>query len=327
MLARLLPEGIIGNAQEIEQGPALCLWLAQWKSPMKLIPFHVRSERTPAGVAIRELPAMPSTMEPGQSVMVLFGDSQSLFVEVFLAELAGNCPGLRVVGGLARGNPKPATGKLLFNEKLVADGAVGAIISGPLPIHTLVSPGCRPIGKPYRITRAEEDVILELEGRPPLGELEQLFRTLNPNEQRLFNRELFIGHAIGEEPGADGQFLTWGMRGVDRATGALALSKRVPSGQFVQFLLADADAADADLHRRLRAELSGGIEPKTSLLFTCNRRGERLFTQPHHDAHVVAAETGNIPVAGFFAEGEIGPVLGKNYCRSHTASVLLLGDG
>ena len=66
--------------------------------------------------------------------------------------------------------------------------------------------------------------------------------------------------------------------------------------------------------------------PSGALLFTCNGRGSRLFKEPHHDARAVRAEAGAIPLAGFFAQGELGPVGGQNFIHGFTASVVLFED-
>ena len=61
--------------------------------------------------------------------------------------------------------------------------------------------------------------------------------------------------------------------------------------------------------------------PAGALLFTCNGRGSRLFTQPDHDAGLLAEVLGKIPVAGFFCAGELGPVGGQNFLHAFTTSI------
>ena len=65
----------------------------------------------------------------------------------------------------------------------------------------------------------------------------------------------------------------------------------------------------------------GAQRPAGALLFTCNGRGLRLFPEPSHDTGLIAAVLGDIPVAGFFCGGELGPVGGRNYVHTFTASV------
>jgi len=63
-----------------------------------------------------------------------------------------------------------------------------------------------------------------------------------------------------------------------------------------------------------------------ALVFTCNGRGTRLFGEPHHDVRVLTEHLGAVPMAGFFAAGELGPVGGRNFVHGFTASVALLSD-
>jgi small ligand-binding sensory domain FIST len=62
------------------------------------------------------------------------------------------------------------------------------------------------------------------------------------------------------------------------------------------------------------------------LLFTCNGRGSRLFSEPDHDARLLAKVLGDIPVTGFFCAGELGPVGGQNFLHGFTASIALFQD-
>jgi len=96
-------------------------------------------------------------------------------------------------------------------------------------------------------------------------------------------------------------------------------------GATVQFHVRDAVTADEDLRESLlRARVEG--RPIGALLFTCNGRGTRMFDEPNHDAVIVSDLLGGVPVAGFFAAGELGPVGGKNFLHGSTASMALFVD-
>ena len=102
------------------------------------------------------------------------------------------------------------------------------------------------------------------------------------------------------------------------------ISREVRVGQTVQFHVRDATTADHDLVRMLREDEATSSAPAGgALLFICNGRGTRLFPLPHHDAATIQREVGPIPLAGFFAQGELGPVGGENYLHGFTASVAL----
>ena len=124
-----------------------------------------------------------------------------------------------------------------------------------------------------------------------------------------------------------GDFLVRNVIGIDRGSGAVAVTDRVRVGQTVQFHVRDAETADEDLHAMLQIDVHAHEKrPGGALLFSCNGRGTRLFPEPHHNARVIRAEVGAIPLAGFFAAGELGPVGGQNFIHGFTASVVLFED-
>ena len=106
------------------------------------------------------------------------------------------------------------------------------------------------------------------------------------------------------------------------------MGDEVAVGQTVQFHVRDADSADEDLRRTLEREAAalGGRRAAGALLFTCNGRGSRLFAEPDHDAGLLAEMLGEIPVAGFFCAGELGPVGGQNFLHAFTASIALFPE-
>ncbi|MCX7415831.1 MAG: FIST C-terminal domain-containing protein, partial [Planctomycetia bacterium] len=63
-----------------------------------------------------------------------------------------------------------------------------------------------------------------------------------------------------------------------------------------------------------------------ALVFTCNGRGTRLFDVAHHDAKCLRECLGDIPAAGFFAQGEIGPIGRHNCLHGFTASIALFEE-
>jgi small ligand-binding sensory domain FIST len=180
------------------------------------------------------------------------------------------------------------------------------------------------------ITKGHDNVIAELGGKPPLRQLQEMWPELSPGDRQLMQRGgLHVGRVINEYQGEfhPGDFLIRNLLGVDQESGALAITERVRVGQTVQFHVRDAATADEDLRALLR--LDRGAHPKrpaAALLFSCNGRGTRLFAEPDHDARAVRAEAGELPLAGFFAQGELGPVGGQNFIHGFTASVALFEE-
>jgi small ligand-binding sensory domain FIST len=104
----------------------------------------------------------------------------------------------------------------------------------------------------------------------------------------------------------------------------LAVAAHPRVGQTVQFQLRDSKSAHEDLvlaAERVKRELSA---PIAILLFSCAGRGKGLFGTSDHDAETLANIVGDLPLAGFFCNGEIGPVGGKIFLHGYTASAAIL---
>lgn len=322
-------ESIVGNSREIEKGPALSLWLAKWSRSLEQMAFHLTLEETSEG---HSLLGWPDALEPAnaaESVMLLLADPFSFPTNHFLDQVNEQFPGLRVVGGMSSGSQEPGNTAMLIGSQPALSGAVGVLLQGDVPLRSVVSQGCRPIGKPLVITKARDNLILELGGKAALVRLQELWQELPEQEQQLVRQGLHIGRVLSEYKGdfQRGDFLVRNVIGFDRGSGGVAITERVRVGQTVQFHVRDAATADEDLHEMLQMNLSAHDRPPAgALLFTCNGRGTRLFDHPDHDASVLRNEAGPIPAAGFFAQGEIGPIGGQNFIHGFTASIALFED-
>jgi small ligand-binding sensory domain FIST len=322
-------ESIVGNDQEVEHQPALSLWLGRWNQAVQAEPFHLTLEQTPDGISLLGWPDGLAEAEPAQSALLLLGDPFTFPTDAFLDQVNSNHAGLRAMGGMASGAREPGQSRLILGDQVFSEGAVGVLLEGPVKIRSIVSQGCRPIGRHLVITKARENIIAELGGRPPLQHLQRLWPELNKKDQQLLQHGLHVGRVINEYQGEfqRGDFLVRNVLGLDQESGAMAITDFVRVGQTVQFHVRDAETADEDLHALLKMDLAAHERrPNAALLFTCNGRGTRLFSEPHHDARAIRQEAGDLPLAGFFAAGELGPVGGKNFIHGFTASVVLFED-
>lgn len=317
-------EAIVGRRQEIEEGPAISAWAARLPE-VDLVPMHLEFQHTPEGGSFVGWPDALSDKWPADAKLLLIGEPFTFPADALLERLAEDHAELPVFGGMASGGSAPGEHKLLLGRQSFAAGAVATVISGAVNIRNVVSQGCRPIGRTFVITKAQQNVIGELSGKPALVQLEEVYRELPPADQRLLERGLHLGRVINEYQGSFGRgdFLIRNVIGGDRESGAIAIGDFVRVGQTVQFHVRDAESADEDL-RELLSRAGGARDLQAgALLFTCNGRGTRLFPEPHHDASVLADCCGDVPVAGLFAQGEIGPVGGRNFLHGFTASVAL----
>jgi small ligand-binding sensory domain FIST len=204
-----------------------------------------------------------------------------------------------------------------------------ALVLDATGIQTVVSQGCRPVGPDMVITDADGPVVHELASRPALTRLQELVDGAEEQERELIAGGVLAGLVIDENRPdyRQGDYLVRGVRGTDGELGALLLGERVRVGQTMRFQVRDAETAGADLRAALRAgEQRLGAAPGAALLFSCNGRGARLFGPVDHDPSVVGEELGEFPTVGFFCNGEIGPVGGRNFLHGFTASLLLFKE-
>ena len=120
-----------------------------------------------------------------------------------------------------------------------------------------------------------------------------------------------------------GDFLIRTLLGADPKTGAIAVGEVTRPGQTVQLHVRDAATAREDLTEMMDtlAPKLGDRPAQAALVFSCNGRGAHLYGKPNHDSELIAAATGEIPSAGFFCNGEIGPIGNSNFLHGFTASI------
>jgi small ligand-binding sensory domain FIST len=321
-------EGVIGEEQEIEDHPGLVL-CGMNSTGMHVMPFILTPKTDGESPSLEGWPvALDSPAQP--HTFFLFADPFSTPIDELFSLLDQHAPESSAIGGIASGGMDVEECRLVLNREIIGSGVVGVAVRGGVEIRTVVSQGCQPIGERFVVTKVDRNIIQELGGIPPLERLETTLKALSEREQQQAARGLQVGIAMDEHRPAFGQgdFLIRGLLGADRESGSLAIADFVKEGQTLQFHVRDAHAASEDFQLLLARERVTHPDslPKGALLFSCNGRGQRFFDTPHHDVTIVQQRMGAIPIAGFFAGGEIGPVSGKNYLHGYTASMALFYD-
>ncbi len=317
-------EGIIADTEELESVPAVVLWTA--RLPGATI-GPVRLVARPSGdtVALDQWPSVDA-LGAARPSFILLADPFTSPMDDVLGLVHNACPGAPIIGGLAGGGRGAGENRMILNREVFDQGIVGAALTGSVTVRSVVSQGCRPIGDRFVVTRGEQNVIHELSSVPAIEQLQKVYEGLPAGDRELAQRALHIGLAMDEQRNRfeRGDFLVRNIIGGDRTSGSLAIGDLITEGQTVQFQVRDGQAASEDLHMLLASEqVRQPSAPAGALLFSCCGRGQHLFGQPHHDVSVLRERIGAIPVAGFFAQGEIGPVGGINYLHGYTASVAL----
>ena len=323
LLVGTVGAGLIGRRQEAEGAAGMSLLLVRLPettlTPVSITSRQIEESSGPAywqmetGLAPEEVDAW-----------IVFANPFAPGLERWLAEWNVAFPHAPSIGGLASGGSDASEHALLLDGK-ATDVAVLALAVKGRKIRTIVSQGCKPVGEPFTITRAEENLVYALGSRPAYEVLSETFNALSNDEKERARGNLFAGLAASEYV-VDlkrGDFLVRNLLGADPQTGAVAIGARARTGQTLQYQLRDKITAHADLVELAKLNGVEGRQPFASLVFSCNGRGRRFFGVPDHDAATLAEIFGPVASAGFFCNGEIGPIGNASYLHGYTASIAL----
>ena len=302
--------GVVGAGREIEDHAAT----------------SVLAARLP-GVRVDPLPDLDDetvSLEADdlQACLVLV-DPYSTATEALLHRLDQLAPGVPVIGGVASWASAPGRNRLAQDGAVTNSGLVGVTLRGAVRVSTIVSQGCRPVGDWFTVTSSRSNLIQELDGKPPLEVLQEVFAQAGSEDQQLMRSGILIGRGVAKSSDdlGHGAFLIRVVLGADRESGAISVADRVREGEFVQFHVRDAQSARDDLEMLLTPQVFEETAAG-ALLFTCNGRGERFFGERDADVAIVGNALGEqVPVAGFFCGGEIGPIGSGNFVHGYTASL------
>lgn len=317
-------EGVVGREQEIEGTPAITLVAAHLPGA-QVSPFILQPPDTDWHRLLLDADEFRRAIGAPQDprLFILLGDPFSAPMEDVLQAFNANYTGIPVVGGMASGALRANGNALWVNDQVINEGALGVSIAGAVDVDVVVSQGCRPIWRPFKVHLAHRNLILDLEGRPPLTWLQDLIPALSEEDRALLQNGLYVGCSIkpDQEQLGRGDFLIRGVVGVDPQSGAIAIGDSVIDGETIQFHLRDALTAVEDLEMMLITQTFRS-PPSGALLFVCNGRGTRLYDHPNGDISVIQANLQGTHLAGFFCAGEIGPIGGTNFLHGQTASLV-----
>ncbi len=323
LLVGTVGSGLIGTWKEAEGASGMSLLLVRLPhttlTPVLIRPAQIEASNG-AGYWTRTAGVRPEDVD----AWIILANPFVQGLEGWLAEWNLAYPHAPSIGGLASGGQEKGE-HLLLLDGAATDAAVLALAVKGSQVRTIVSQGCKPVGEPFTITRAEENLVFTMGSRPAYEVLSETFNALSDDEKERARGNLFAGLAASEYV-ADlkrGDFLVRNLLGADPDTGAVAIGARARTGQTLQYQLRDKITAHHDLVDLAQREGGGPEQPFASLVFSCNGRGRNFFGVPDHDATTLAEIFGPVASAGFFCNGEIGPIGKASYLHGYTASVAL----
>ena len=291
--------GVAASGVEYHDRPALSVMVAALPDEAFRVFKPIDAEA--AGGGLDDFAAAHDTwLARHQSVLgLVHGDPRNLAIEKVIEDLAARSSGF-LVGGLSasRAHHHQIAGRV------TEAGLSGVLLAPEIEVAVGLTQGCSPIGAQHTITEAQDGVIVAIDGRPALEVFKAEIGELLAHDLRRVGGYIFAAFPIA---GSDtGDYLVRNLTGIDPAKGWISVAEAVEPGRRILFCRRDHDTALSDLRRMVReVKQRAGPAPKAGLYFSCIARGPNLFGPDSEELRLIRDELGEIPLAGFFGNGEI----------------------
>lgn len=325
--------GICAAGIECMDEPALAVMLGQFAPGS----FNVFSgtQRPPA------LTARTDSGAEAAFTALVHADPGTPDLPDLIVDMAHKVSSGYLFGGLSSGRGASCQ----IADRVLGGGLSGVVFAADVPLVSRVSQGVHPLPGALRhtVTQAEANLIVELDGRPAFDVLledaairaragtadvaspaasgrEDVART-RAQLQALGRRGLFVGiepdaGAAYRERTPRQDYVVRNVVAIDPGKGVVAVAAPVASGQVLSFCTRDEAAARKDLIRicsEIRNHLheleeQGGspLVARGALYVSCLGRGSHMFGDSHEELRLIERQLGDVPLVGFYANGEIG---------------------
>ena len=320
--------GFLANGHEVEDRPGLAL-MALWLPGATLHPIRLHQEHVSLLQDRESWITATGTTPDLINAWLLIAEPYRIDVQAVIQGVAQLHPGCAIMGGLSSGNAQERRSWVFFDDQVYDEGGVALAIGGPYQLLPFVSQGCGPIGETWTITNTDRNALLSISNRTVLEVLRDTLESLPESQRHHATSRLVVGFAVDEyrDEFHRGDFVVRGVIGIDQKRGAIIVGGMPRIGQTIQFHLREACTADVDLHQTLAdaRAITSDRSLVAGILCTCNGRGADLFNTPNHDAAAVQAAFGeDLPVAGLFCAGEIGPLAKRTVLHGFSSTLGLL---
>lgn len=191
----------------------------------------------------------------------------------------------------------------------IADGIVegslsGVVFNDQVEVVTGLSQGCSPLGPMHTLTEADHHMAISIDDRPALEVFKEDIGEVLARDIDRAAGYIFAGFPV---TGSDtGDYLVRNVIGIDPDNGLLAIGQHMSSGVPIMFCRRDGKSAIHDMQRMLQ-NLKQRLPrpPRGGIYISCLGRGRYLFGENSQEMKMIQAELGDVPLAGFYASGEI----------------------
>ncbi len=191
-----------------------------------------------------------------------------------------------------------------FAGSVIAGGVSGLALRENVPLSARHTQGCSPLPGQYRLTETWRNIIVKLDDRPALPVFREVIGEVLARDLRRALGYIHIGLPISGSDTRDYRVRNIICLDLDRDL--LAVGEMLNQGGHVLFVRRDGQAAREDLERMLaeiRAQCPEGI--RGGIYVSCIGRGRHQFGDEGTELAIVQDALGEVPLVGFFANGEI----------------------
>ena len=262
--------------------------------------------------------------------MILLPDTYNGNPQPLLSAMAGKAGFHPVVGAGTTENGAAGATFQLCADKVASNSIAGAYLSGDFDLHIDITQGCQPISAPMTITKAEGNLIYEINDRPAIEVFAKLLKGPLAEDLRRALMVLFVGLPSNREENsvAAGKYLVRNIVGLDAEKGILGVADSVSEGESMIFAMRDGQRAREDLDQMLRRQIEklNGRKPGFGLYFNCCARGNSLYGIPGIDSAYIRQALGDFPLIGMFGGYELAPLGRANHLFAYTGVLALLTE-
>ena len=178
----------------------------------------------------------------------------------------------------------------------------GVLFSSDITVSTRLTQGCSPQGKRHIITECQQNLIITLDDKPAVDVLKEDIGEELAKDLGGIGGYIFVGLPV--QASDTGDYLVRNIIGIDPDLGILAIGEIVNNGDGLMFCRRDPQTASEDLIRMLNS-IKPPITPKGAIYFSCLGRGKVQFGPGSRELKIIQEVLGDIPLVGFFCNGEI----------------------
>jgi small ligand-binding sensory domain FIST len=328
-IAGVSAAGILTASGEVEGNHGVAV-LVLASDQMQARPFLFEPLRERDREVGAEIARCAASRAEQNSLLALFPDTYNGQPQRLLQALEQEGGFVPVVGaGAAESGTTQATYQLC-GDALTTNGVAGMVLSGSFHASIDITQGCQPLTGPMVITKAEKNLIFEIDNRPALEVFARLLKGPLAEDIRRALTVLFVGLPAdrNENSVGPGKYLVRNIIGLDPEKGILGVAEEVHEGQAMIFAFRDGQRAREDLNQMLARQVENlrGKKPAFGLYFNCCARGASLYGIPGIDSAYIRQALGDFPLIGMFGGYELAPLGGANRLFAYTGVLALITE-